>query len=58
MAYLLILDDDEDFDNTAATVLRKEGHNVQIELDTDDAVQSMENKLLNCELMLLFSRSS
>ena len=45
MAYLLIVDDDEDFASTAATVLRKEGHNVQIELDTDDAVQSMENKL-------------
>ena len=45
MAYLLIVDDDEDFATTVATVLRKEGHNVQIELDTDDAVQSMENKL-------------
>jgi len=45
MAYLLIVDDDEDFASAAATVLRKEGHNVQIELDTDDAVQSMENKL-------------
>ena len=44
MAYIVIVDDDEDFANTAATVIRKEGHNVQIELDTDDAVQSMENK--------------
>ena len=45
MAYLLIVDDDEDFASTTATVLRKEGHDVQIELDTDDAAQSMENKL-------------
>ena len=44
MAYLLIVDDDEDFANTTATVLRKEGHDVQIELDTEEAVQSMENK--------------
>jgi DNA-binding response OmpR family regulator len=44
MAYLLIVDDDEDFANTTATVLRKEGHDIQIELDTDDAVKSMENK--------------
>jgi CheY-like chemotaxis protein len=44
MAYVLIIDDDEDFADTTATVLRKEGHNVQIELDTDDAAQSMENK--------------
>ena len=44
MAYLLIVDDDEDFANTAAIVLRKKGHDVQIELDTDDAVKSMENK--------------
>ena len=44
MAYLLIVDDDEDFANTAATVLRGEGHDVQIELDTDDAMQSMKGK--------------
>ena len=44
MAYLLIVDDDEDFASTVATVLRKEGHDVQIELDTSDAAQSMESK--------------
>ena len=44
MAYVLIVDDDEDFAQTTATVLRKEGHEVQIELDTQDAAESMENK--------------
>ena len=44
MAYVLIVDDDEDFASTAAIVLRKEGHDVEIELDTDDAVRSMESK--------------
>jgi len=45
MAYVLIVDDDEYFAQTTAIVLRNEGHEVQIELDTDDAVQSMQNKL-------------
>ena len=44
MAYILIVDDDEDFASTAAIVLRKEGHEVEIELSTDDAAQSMEDK--------------
>ena len=44
MAYILVVDDDEDFAQTTATVLRKEGHDVQIELDTENAVQSMKNK--------------
>jgi len=44
MAYLLIVDDDEDFASTTATVLRKEGYDVQIELDIDSAVKSMESK--------------
>ena len=44
MAYILIVDDDEDFATTAAIVLRKEGHDVEIELSTDDAAQNMENK--------------
>jgi DNA-binding response OmpR family regulator len=44
MAYLLIVDDDEDFASTIATVLRNEGYEVQIELDIDNAVKSMENR--------------
>jgi CheY-like chemotaxis protein len=44
MPYLLIVDDDEDFASTMATVLRNEGYEVQIELDIDSAVISMESK--------------
>jgi len=44
MPYLLIVDDDEDFASTTATVLRNDGYEVQIELDIDSAVISMESK--------------
>lgn len=44
MAYLLIVDDDEDFAAAAATALRNADHEVQIELDTDSAVKSMEKR--------------
>ena len=44
MAYLLIVDDDEDFATAAATVLRSAGHDVQIELDTEAGLKSMEAK--------------
>ena len=44
MAYILIVDDDEDFASTTATVLRKEGYEVQVELDIESAVKSMESK--------------
>ncbi len=44
MAYVLIVDDDEDFASTAAIVLQKEGHDVKIELSTEDAEKSMEDK--------------
>lgn len=44
MAYLLIVDDDEDFANAAATVLRDAGHETAIVLETEKVVKSMEKK--------------
>ena len=44
MAYLLIVDDDEDFASTTATVLRNEGYEVQIEMDIENAIKSMRNR--------------
>ncbi len=44
MAYVMIVDDDQDFAETIALVIRKEGHDVQIKLDTESAFQSMQNK--------------
>jgi CheY-like chemotaxis protein len=44
MAYVLIVDDDEDFADTTATVIKSEGHDVHIELDTESAAQSMQDK--------------
>jgi two-component system sensor histidine kinase/response regulator len=44
MAYILIVDDDEDFAETTATVIRNEGHDVHIELDTESAARSMQNR--------------
>lgn len=42
MSYLLIVDDDEDFAVATATVLRNIGHEVQIEVDPDAAIESMK----------------
>ena len=42
MAYLMIVDDDEDFASAASMVLQKAGHKVHVELDPDSAAASMQ----------------
>jgi DNA-binding response OmpR family regulator len=41
MAYLLVVDDDEDLSAAVATVLRGEGHEVRTEADVSTGLQSM-----------------
>lgn len=51
MAYIMIVDDDQDFAETLALVIRNEGHEVEIKYDTDSAFESMKKKAP--ELVLL-----
>ena len=44
MAYVLIVDDDEDFASAAATVLSHGGDEVHVELDPQSARRSMEER--------------
>jgi len=44
MAYVMIVDDDQDFAETIALVIQNEGHEVQNKYDTESAFQSMQNK--------------
>jgi len=41
MAYVLIVDDDEDFSSAVRTVLEREGYEVEVELEDSKAIQRM-----------------
>ncbi len=45
MAYILIVDDDEDLASATATVLSASGHETKILLDTSEALPSMHEKM-------------
>ena len=45
MAYILIVDDDREFADPAALVLRHAGHEVSMELTVDDGLASMNLRL-------------
>lgn len=44
MAHLLIVDDDEDFASATALVFRDAGYEVEVQLDTRNAIASMEKR--------------
>jgi len=44
MAYVMIVDDDQDFAETIALVIQNEGHEVQLKFDPESAFESMQNR--------------
>ena len=44
MAYIMIVDDDQDFAETIALVIKNEGHEVQNKYDTESAFESMQER--------------
>ena len=51
MAYVMIVDDDQDFAETIALVIRNEGHEVQNKYDTESAFESMQNRIPDLVLL-------
>ena len=43
-AYIMVVDDDRDFAESIALVVRNEGHEVEIKYDTDSAYERMQKK--------------
>ena len=59
MAYVLIVDDDEGFAGAAATVLRGEGHEVEVMLTPEAALESMEARRPDLAILdVMFPESS
>jgi len=44
MAYILVADDDEDFAEATATILRDDGHEVVVELEVERALDSIQER--------------
>lgn len=45
MAYIMVVDDDEDFATAVAHVLKQDGHEVQIETDTELALPAIRKRV-------------
>lgn len=44
MAYIMVVDDDEDFASAAATALQAGGHEVEVQLGTAEALEAMKRR--------------
>ena len=59
MAYLLIVDDDEDFTSAAEIVLSSSGHTVKTELDINSAKERLQEKVPDLLILdVMFPESS
>jgi DNA-binding response OmpR family regulator len=51
MAYVMIVDDDQDFAETIALVIQNEGHEVQLKFDPESAFESMQDRIPDLVLL-------